>query len=247
MSALLVQPTARPRPARRRLVATLASLAVAVTGFTGVLAAAPAQASTGSDEAGFVARINAARESVGRPRYTVSSDLTAVARRWAETMASSGTLRHNPNLATQVTNWRFVGENVGVGYDVPGLHQAFMNSPMHRSNILDSDFSQVGIGVAYGGGRLWVAEVFRKPTWVAAASRYVAPRATVRFVAPPAWATFRVGSRGIAVQRIQRRLGVRADGIYGPQTRTAVVRWQRSHHWRATGVVTGTMFRVLRA
>lgn len=229
------------RRARRRLVGGLLAVAVAVTTFAGLATASSAAASTGGDESGFVASVNAARRSAGRPTYAESADLTSVARRWAQSMASSGSLRHNPNLAGQVSGWRFVGENVGVGYDVGGLHRAFMASPAHRANVLDSDFSQVGIGVAYGGGRLWVAEVFRKPTASSAASAVRSPR--------PGRSTttvYRVGSTGAVVQAIQRRVRVEADGRYGRRTAAGVMRWQRSHHQRVTGVVTPGVRRAMR-
>lgn len=229
------------RRARRRLVGGLLAVAVAVTTFAGLATASSAAASTDGDESGFVASVNAARRSAGRPTYAASADLTSVARRWAQSMASSGSLRHNPNLAGQVSGWRFVGENVGVGYDVGGLHRAFMASPAHRANVLDSDFSQVGIGVAYGGGRLWVAEVFRKPNASAAASAVRAPRPS-RSTAT----VYGVGSRGVVVQRIQQRVGVSADGRYGPMTATGVMRWQRAHHQQVTGVVTPGVRRAMR-
>ena len=47
----------------------------------------------------------------------------------------------------------------------------------------------------------------------------------------------RQGSRGSVVKQIQRKVGVSADGIFGPATRSAVQRWQRSHGLTADGVV----------
>src|SRR3954466_2553754 len=38
-----------------------------------------------------------------------------------------------------------------------------------------------------------------------------------------------VGSSGSAVKQLQRKLGVSATGYYGPQTKRAVKRFQRSH------------------
>lgn len=223
-------------PVRRRLVGALASLAVAVSTFAGIT---PAQASTSSDESGFVSGINASRVNAGRPAYAVSSDLSAVARRWALAMASGNSLKHNPGLAGQVTGWRYVGENVGVGSGVDELHRAFMNSPAHRANVMDGDFTQVGIGVAYGGGRLWVTEVFRRPTVSAPAS---ALRPVVRTSAP----VYRIGSRGTVVKAIQRRVGVRSDGRFGRGTSLAVKRWQRAHRLAPTGVVTVAVRRAMR-
>jgi uncharacterized protein YkwD len=39
------------------------------------------------------------------------------------------------------------------------IHQAWMNSPGHRANIL-GDFSAIGIGVACNGGALYATEDF---------------------------------------------------------------------------------------
>jgi peptidoglycan DL-endopeptidase CwlO len=46
-----------------------------------------------------------------------------------------------------------------------------------------------------------------------------------------------VGSRGPAVRRVQRALGIPADGIFGPQTRRAVRAFQRSHGLLVDGIV----------
>ena len=115
-------------------------------------------------ESQFVAKVNAARESAGLRPYSVASDLTSVARSHSAQMASRQSLYHNPNLTTDVQNWQAVGENVGEGPTVSDIHVAFMNSPEHRSNILDHDFTQIGVGVSVdSNGTIWVTEDFREP------------------------------------------------------------------------------------
>jgi cell wall-associated NlpC family hydrolase len=47
----------------------------------------------------------------------------------------------------------------------------------------------------------------------------------------------RFGSRGPAVAKVQRALGVEADGIFGPKTRAAVKAFQRSHGLLVDGIV----------
>jgi hypothetical protein len=49
--------------------------------------------------------------------------------------------------------------------------------------------------------------------------------------------TLRKGDRGRAVRRLQRKLGVPADGAFGPQTERAVKRFQRRNGLAADGVV----------
>ena len=48
--------------------------------------------------------------------------------------------------------------------------------------------------------------------------------------------TLRPGSRGLAVKRLQRKLRVRADGVYGSITRRAVKRFQRRAGLRVDGI-----------
>ena len=79
-------------------------------------------------------------------------------------MASRGVLSHDPNLAQVAAQvepaWRGVAENVGVGYSVKQLHDAFMGSTGHRNNILNPSYNRVGIGVVLSGGRIWVTVRF---------------------------------------------------------------------------------------
>ena len=224
-------PTGSPSRPRVLLTRLAVASALGVTSVGGALAlAAPAHATT-SDASAYLARLNAERVNHGLPALTMRTDLNAVAQGWADHMAAAGLLSHNPNLTSQVANWQTVGENVGEGPDVPTLDTAFWNSPAHRANILDSSYKDIGIGTTFADGILWITVDFRKPM-VAESSGTVA-RARTSTV----HRTLRLGSRGHDVARVQRRLHVRADGIFGKHTRRAVIRFQRRHHLRATGVV----------
>ena len=52
----------------------------------------------------------------------------------------------------------------------------------------------------------------------------------------------RIGSRGTRVIAIQRKVGVRGDGVYGRGTVVAVKAWQRRAHLPATGTVNRTTY-----
>jgi uncharacterized protein YkwD len=88
--------------------------------------------------------------------------LIKIARRHSARMASSGGIYHNPNLAQNANRlrWSILGENVGVGNSVESLHEAFMDSPPHRENVMRSRFRRVGVGILERDGRLWVTVVF---------------------------------------------------------------------------------------
>lgn len=146
-------------------------VAIAVLGLVAallpVLTPTPALADAGLEQQ-FVASINAERAGAGLSALTPAGDLTTAARRHAQTMGSADHLHHNPNLGSAVGGWEKLGENVGRGPGVGVIHQAFMDSPGHRRNVLDPAFTEVGIGVIVVDGQIWVTEMFRLPTGAAA-------------------------------------------------------------------------------
>jgi uncharacterized protein YkwD len=113
-------------------------------------------------ESQFVSRINSLRASKGLSQLQVSGELTGVARNWTEQMVQAGQISHNPNLGSQVSgDWTKLGENVGVGYDVDGLMQAFINSSAHYKNLVDPDWNYVGVGVTMApDGRMYTTHNF---------------------------------------------------------------------------------------
>lgn len=109
----------------------------------------------------FVDLINDERTSRGLKPLAVQSDLVAGARYQADAIRDAGRLYHNPDLASVVdSGWMKLGENVGYGGTVAGLHAAFMNSPSHRANVLDPNYTHVGLGVVVEGDKIWMAQVF---------------------------------------------------------------------------------------
>ncbi|MBW3669117.1 MAG: hypothetical protein KY443_07890 [Actinobacteria bacterium] len=134
-----------------------------------VVVGAPAPASTAevdpqAAESAFVARINALRASKGLGTLEVDGELTAIARRWAARMAAVGNISHNRNLQNEVTaDWAKLGENVGMGPQIDKLHRAFVASPTHYKNLVDGDFTRVGVGVVVtADGTIFTAHQFER-------------------------------------------------------------------------------------
>lgn len=158
---------ALPLPASRRLATVVLALLAALL----VVVATPGKALAGPNEGDFFGAVNAARADAGVPALSWSSELAAVARRQAERMAAAGELSHNPNLGGEVSGWQVVSENVGYGPSWSDIQAAFMSSPDHKANLLDSEVTQLGVGtVVDDNGRMWVSQVFRLPYGASAPS-----------------------------------------------------------------------------
>ena len=121
---------------------------------------ATAQADTVGDEAVFVANINELRAAKGLGPLQVNANLTDKARAWSAGMAAAGKIWHSTLSEGVTENWKKLGENVGMGGSVDGLHRAFVNSPRHYDNLVDPAFGSVGIGIAMSGSTIFVTEVF---------------------------------------------------------------------------------------
>lgn len=158
----------RPRSVRKAqvLLAVFVALAVSVFGLgIAEAAAAPRPASTDNAEREFFDMLNSERAKAGKPALAYDANLTRDARAWSAVMAPTNSIFHTKTLsadtARSVPNWQRAGENVGRGWDVAGLHRAFVNSPGHYANIV-GDYSQVGVGVVYTGDRTYVTFRFAK-------------------------------------------------------------------------------------
>jgi hypothetical protein len=161
----------------RRLVIVLLTTVALLLPLAPAHAQAPPDPATA--EAEFVARINELRASKGLGQLRVDPELVRVARAWSEKMAAADQISHNPNLAKEVTaDWQKLGENVGVGMTVAKLHDAFVKSPAHYRNLVDPDFTHIGVAVVIGrDGALFTTHQFMKLRPRAAAAEAAATTA----------------------------------------------------------------------
>ncbi|MET0567338.1 MAG: CAP domain-containing protein [Acidimicrobiia bacterium] len=125
-------------------------------------ALAPVAAADTETEAEFLSEINATRAAHGLGALHLDDALRSHARSHSEDMAQAGEIYHSSEAeltAAAGTGWSGIAENVGQGKSASSLHDAFMASPGHKSNIL-GDYNYVGIGTDTSGGYLYVTVVF---------------------------------------------------------------------------------------
>jgi uncharacterized protein YkwD len=149
---------ARPSPTPPR-VALVAALVLALVG---PMASAPASAAN-HDERRLRGMVNEVRDRRSVRVLKMRRFLVREARRHSREMAATEVLAHSTDLAEvgEGRDWRIIGENIGVGFSMDLLHDAFMDSPPHRRNQLNRAYRFVGVGMARGDdGRIWVTVLF---------------------------------------------------------------------------------------
>jgi len=136
---------------------------------------APSRRAPGEDDAqglapadALAAMVNGARRSEGLDRLLRDSRLDRIAQAHAETMRDAHRLAHEgtdgspaDRLARAGVVASAVGENVAHAADAERAHRTLWHSPSHRSNLLETHFDALGVGVARDADdTLWVCEVF---------------------------------------------------------------------------------------
>jgi uncharacterized protein YkwD len=113
--------------------------------------------------------VNAARAQRGLPPLAEDTALSQFALRVAEQMAERHYFGHtDPNGVTFQDRLRAAGfinryaaENMAFNQDEKAAHQAFLHSPGHYGNIVDSHSHKLGVAVvAAGDGEVFYVEEF---------------------------------------------------------------------------------------
>lgn len=104
--------------------------------------------------------LNADRNAHGLRSLPTHGQLNTKAQAWAEKLARDGVLSHSHLPSGVPSCWRSLGENVGYGSSAAGVQDAYMRSSAHRSKILQSNWSYVGVGYAKAGSRVYTVQVF---------------------------------------------------------------------------------------
>jgi len=120
-----------------------------------------------------LALVNAERLSRGLPALAADGQLSFAAKFHSGQQAERGLAAHALGGVTAPTPssrldfagyeaWNLYGENVAVGFtSASEVVTAWMSSPAHQANILDPNFTEIGIGVAADKfGNLYWTQVF---------------------------------------------------------------------------------------
>ncbi|WP_329620973.1 CAP domain-containing protein [Streptomyces sp. NBC_01255] len=119
-------------------------------------------------EAEVLRLVNVERTKVGCTPVRAGAQLAALAGAFSADMAERGFFDHtDPDGATpwaraeQAGVTSLGGENIARGQaDAAAVMDSWMNSDGHRANILNCDFTTLGVGVQFGDGGPWWTQDF---------------------------------------------------------------------------------------
>ncbi|MGA9522259.1 MAG: CAP domain-containing protein [Myxococcaceae bacterium] len=101
-------------------------------------------------------RINALRRAHGVAPLTLEPRVTEVAQAYSERMSSEGFFAHvapdgstvGQRLQAREYSYRAAGENLGLASGPLSAHFGIEHSPGHRRNLIDPQYTRIGIGIA---------------------------------------------------------------------------------------------------
>ena len=135
--------------------------------------AQPATTTSGltADEAKAFQLLNADRAANGLPALKINTSLVRLAENYGQDMINRNYFSHyNPEgqspfdrMKQAGISYSAAGENLAINSSVTAAETAFMNSSGHRANILNSNYTDVGIGVRTNtAGSVYVVQEFIK-------------------------------------------------------------------------------------
>ena len=120
------------------------------------------------DEQKMVDLVNAERTAQGLKPLQVDLRLVKVARMKSQDMINKNYFDHNSPtygspfdmMRNNGITYKFAGENLAGNSTVANAHTSLMNSPGHRANILNTNYTHIGIGIIDGGpyGKMFTQE-----------------------------------------------------------------------------------------
>ncbi len=122
-------------------------------------------------EGQIIDAVNSFRGAHGLGALSVHSNLEDKAHLWAAWMAggncgggaSAPTICHSDVTSGITVSWTLLEENIGAAApanNIAGLVSGFEGSAEHAANMLNTRITSIGVGIAYSGDTLFVAEEF---------------------------------------------------------------------------------------
>lgn len=156
LGALHARAEGTPSPHAERLAA--ARRGESAPGGTPALGSARRATDASQEESRMAALVNRDRRRAGVPPLQLDPQLAALARSHSRDMLEHGFFAHvsprtgplGERAAAAGIAFRRIAENLALHRDVEGAEQALLRSPGHRANILDPEFTHLGIGVVLG-------------------------------------------------------------------------------------------------
>ena len=113
-----------------------------------------------------VALVNRSRAEAGLGTLNTNVALDIKADAWAQKLRDSCDLSHSKLSDGAPKEWTKLGENVGYGGTITQIHEAYLNSPGHRANIMDGSFTTMGAAAVWGDcqgqRRVFTVQVFMR-------------------------------------------------------------------------------------
>lgn len=159
-----------PNPAAPAPAQTQSPGATGATGTTGA-AGKPGNAGTttgttamSSDESRILQLVNAERQKAGVSPLKSDGNLVSIARAKSQDMVDNNYFSHqSPTygspfdmLKSAGISYMYAGENIAINQSADGAMKAWMNSEGHRKNILNPNFTDLGVGIAPKGDGSYV-------------------------------------------------------------------------------------------
>ncbi|HYE82617.1 MAG TPA: CAP domain-containing protein [Clostridia bacterium] len=128
-------------------------------GTTGGGAAATGSGTMTSDESRILQLVNAERAKTGAKALASNSDCTKLARMKSQDMVNKNYFSHqSPTygspfdmLKSYKVSYMYAGENIAMNQNADAAFKAWMNSEGHKKNILNPNFTELGVGIAPKG------------------------------------------------------------------------------------------------
>jgi uncharacterized YkwD family protein len=131
----------------------------------------PSAHSLNEEEQQMVDLVNVARQEQGLGPLIVDSELSQTARLKSQDMVDNNYFSHqSPTYGSPFDmmkqfgiSYSTAGENIACNQSVMAAHQALLDSPGHRANIMSTEFTRIGIGIVDGGqcGKMFTQQFIR--------------------------------------------------------------------------------------